>query len=56
MSYVGIGCDAKVAYEFHMNREENPGKFYSQVRSLFSLILSTCIRNVHRLELFSHMI
>ncbi|XP_051117534.1 diacylglycerol kinase 2 [Andrographis paniculata] len=30
MNYLGIGCDAKVAYEFHMNREENPGKFYSQ--------------------------
>ncbi|KAL6555860.1 Diacylglycerol kinase 2 [Orobanche hederae] len=30
MNYLGIGCDAKVAYEFHMNREENPEKFYSQ--------------------------
>lgn len=30
MNYLGIGCDAKVAYEFHMNREENPGKFYSR--------------------------
>ncbi|KAA8547057.1 hypothetical protein F0562_003486 [Nyssa sinensis] len=30
MNYLGIGCDAKVAYEFHMTREENPGKFYSQ--------------------------
>ncbi|KAL3844781.1 hypothetical protein ACJIZ3_002184 [Penstemon smallii] len=30
MNYLGIGCDAKVAYEFHMNREENPEKFCSQ--------------------------
>ncbi|XP_059656344.1 diacylglycerol kinase 2 [Cornus florida] len=30
MNYLGIGCDAKVAYEFHMTREENPEKFYSQ--------------------------
>ncbi|CAH9123271.1 unnamed protein product [Cuscuta epithymum] len=30
MNYLGIGCDAKVAYEFHINREENPNKFYSQ--------------------------
>ncbi|XAR73136.1 Diacylglycerol kinase [Bertholletia excelsa] len=30
MNYLGIGCDAKVAYEFHMTREENPDKFYSQ--------------------------
>lgn len=30
MNYLGIGCDAKVAYEFHVSREENPGKFYSQ--------------------------
>ncbi|XP_073154875.1 diacylglycerol kinase 2 [Henckelia pumila] len=30
MNYLGIGCDAKVAYEFHMNREENPEKFHSQ--------------------------
>lgn len=30
MNYLGIGCDAKVAYEFHMTRKENPEKFYSQ--------------------------
>ncbi|XP_021734660.1 diacylglycerol kinase 2-like [Chenopodium quinoa] len=30
MNYLGIGCDAKVAYEFHVNREENPEKYYSQ--------------------------
>lgn len=30
MNYLGIGCDAKVAYEFHMTREENPEKFSSQ--------------------------
>ncbi|KAH6781867.1 diacylglycerol kinase 2 [Perilla frutescens var. hirtella] len=30
MNYLGIGCDAKVAYEFHTDREENPAKFYSQ--------------------------
>ncbi|XP_068665318.1 diacylglycerol kinase 2 [Aristolochia californica] len=30
MNYLGIGCDAKVAYDFHMTREENPEKFYSQ--------------------------
>lgn len=30
MNYLGIGCDAKVAYEFHMTREENPDKFCSQ--------------------------
>ncbi|XP_010274308.1 PREDICTED: diacylglycerol kinase 2-like isoform X2 [Nelumbo nucifera] len=30
MNYLGIGCDAKLAYEFHLNREENPDKFYSQ--------------------------
>ncbi|WOK97402.1 diacylglycerol kinase 2 [Canna indica] len=29
-NYLGIGCDAKVAYEFHMTREERPDKFYSQ--------------------------
>ncbi|KAL8159160.1 hypothetical protein V2J09_000697 [Rumex salicifolius] len=30
MNYIGIGCDAKVAYEFHLYREENPEKCYSQ--------------------------
>ncbi|KAL5555082.1 hypothetical protein UlMin_037318 [Ulmus minor] len=30
MNYLGIGCDAKVAYEFHMTREINPEKFSSQ--------------------------
>lgn len=30
MNYLGIGCDAKVAYDFHMDREENPTKFCSQ--------------------------
>ncbi|KAI4378835.1 hypothetical protein MLD38_016261 [Melastoma candidum] len=30
LNYLGIGCDAKVAYEFHMNREENPEKFYNR--------------------------
>ncbi|EPS70899.1 hypothetical protein M569_03858, partial [Genlisea aurea] len=30
MNYLGVGCDAKVAYEFHTSREENPEKFYSQ--------------------------
>ncbi|GAA0166898.1 kinase [Lithospermum erythrorhizon] len=34
MNYLGIGCDAKVAYEFHMNREENPEKFNSQVTAI----------------------
>ncbi|KAL8528739.1 hypothetical protein ACS0TY_006264 [Phlomoides rotata] len=31
MNYLGIGCDARVAYEFHMNREEKSGKFYNQL-------------------------
>ncbi|PKI31704.1 hypothetical protein CRG98_047914, partial [Punica granatum] len=30
MNYLGIGCDAKVAYEFHTLREENPEKFYNR--------------------------
>ncbi|CAN4115341.1 unnamed protein product [Withania somnifera] len=30
LNYLGIGCDAKVAYQFHMNREENPEKYNSQ--------------------------
>ncbi|KAH8507710.1 hypothetical protein H0E87_010030 [Populus deltoides] len=30
MNYLGIGCDAKLAYEFHMTRQENPEKFSSQ--------------------------
>lgn len=30
LNYLGIGCDAKVAYEFHMTREENPEKFYNR--------------------------
>ncbi|KAK1271877.1 Diacylglycerol kinase 2 [Acorus gramineus] len=29
-NYLGIGCDAKVAYDFHMTREERPELFYSQ--------------------------
>ncbi|XP_073014015.1 diacylglycerol kinase 2 [Typha latifolia] len=29
-NYLGVGCDAKVAYDFHMTREERPDKFYSQ--------------------------
>jgi Diacylglycerol kinase accessory domain len=27
----GVGCDAKVAYEFHTMREERPEMFYNQV-------------------------
>ncbi|KAE9610206.1 hypothetical protein Lal_00006562 [Lupinus albus] len=30
MNYLGIGCDAKVAYEFHVTREIYPEKFSSQ--------------------------
>ncbi|XP_019458478.1 PREDICTED: diacylglycerol kinase 2-like [Lupinus angustifolius] len=30
MNYLGIGCDAKVAYEFHVSREIYPEKFSSQ--------------------------
>ncbi|KAI4310836.1 hypothetical protein MLD38_035787 [Melastoma candidum] len=30
LNYLGIGCDAKVAYEFHVNREENPAKFHNR--------------------------
>ncbi|KAI4987916.1 hypothetical protein ZWY2020_028674 [Hordeum vulgare] len=29
-NYLGIGCDAKVAYDFHTTREERPDKFSSQ--------------------------
>ncbi|MCO5572831.1 hypothetical protein L7F22_026590 [Adiantum nelumboides] len=29
-NYLGIGCDAKVALDIHMMREENPEKFYNQ--------------------------
>lgn len=29
-NYLGIGCDAKVAYDFHTTREEKPDKFCSQ--------------------------
>ncbi|PKA66725.1 Diacylglycerol kinase 2 [Apostasia shenzhenica] len=29
-NYLGIGCDAKVAYDFHMTREERPDMFQSQ--------------------------
>lgn len=29
--FIGIGCDAKVAYEFHVTRQENPQKFSSRV-------------------------
>ena len=28
-NYFGIGFDAKIAYEFHTRREENPGQFKS---------------------------
>ncbi|GAY48232.1 hypothetical protein CUMW_110160 [Citrus unshiu] len=30
LNYLGIGCDAKVAYEFHVTRQENPQKFSSR--------------------------
>lgn len=29
-NYLGIGCDAKVAYDFHTTREDRPDKFSSQ--------------------------
>jgi len=29
-NYLGIGCDAKVALDIHMLREENPERFYNQ--------------------------
>ncbi|XP_011621123.2 diacylglycerol kinase 1 [Amborella trichopoda] len=29
-NYLGIGCDAKVALDIHLLREENPDKFYNQ--------------------------
>lgn len=38
----GVGCDAKVALEIHNLREENPEKFYNQVRVclyVFSLLI-----------------
>jgi len=28
-----VGCDAKVALEIHLLREENPDLFYNQVRA-----------------------
>ncbi|KAJ3703549.1 hypothetical protein LUZ61_007254 [Rhynchospora tenuis] len=31
MNYLGVGCDAKVAYEFHTMREERPELFYNQL-------------------------
>ncbi|MED6198329.1 Diacylglycerol kinase [Stylosanthes scabra] len=31
-NYLGIGCDAKVALDIHNMREENPDKFYNQIR------------------------
>lgn len=37
LSLKGIGCDAKVAYEFHVTREINPEKFSSQVPVFLSL-------------------
>ncbi|CAI0474264.1 unnamed protein product [Linum tenue] len=30
INYLGIGCDAKLAYEFHVTRQEKPEKFSSQ--------------------------
>ncbi|XP_014509356.1 diacylglycerol kinase 2 [Vigna radiata var. radiata] len=30
MNYLGIGCDAKVAYKFHVTRQISPEKFCSQ--------------------------
>ncbi|CAN1835951.1 Diacylglycerol kinase 2 [Linum perenne] len=30
INYLGIGCDAKLAYEFHITRQEMPEKFSSQ--------------------------
>eukprot|EP00249_Psilotum_nudum_P023788 c28980_g1_i1 orf=806-3202(-) len=29
-NYLGVGCDAKVALDIHLLREENPEKFYNQ--------------------------
>lgn len=37
---VGVGCDAKVAYDFHTTREEKPDKFCSQVGIDFYIYFS----------------
>lgn len=42
---VGVGCDAKVAYDFHMTREERPDKFYSQVMMIMTYLLGIMMFN-----------
>lgn len=42
---VGVGCDAKVAYDFHMTREERPDKFYSQVMMIMIYLLGIMMFN-----------
>jgi diacylglycerol kinase (ATP) len=32
-NYLGIGLDAKIAYEFHTRREENPTQFKNRARN-----------------------
>lgn len=53
-SSTGIGCDAKVAYEFHVTREENPDKFYSQVvTDLFAILFLIFVDKQQLISCFS---
>ena len=36
---LGVGCDAKVAWDIHLLREESPEKFYNQVEKINLILL-----------------
>ena len=58
---VGIGCDAKVAYDFHTTREEKPDQFCSQVGEYnffllqFTLMIWSCLNISVGNELFQFL-
>ena len=45
-NYCGIGLDAKITYEFHTRREENPGQYTLVDTHVYIYTTTLCCYNV----------